>query len=153
LIGGPFSCSSLSSGPDVFTISQSWGWKSSSLRSQEYLSSYPAAPSNGPPASTSVTFADELDSHSSGLERSARPRAARARSGPSISFAHPNPIIDGAPNNRERLDQGVLGWISDPIEPILDTSARSGETSASGFEQWKQKDLRSLRATVVMGVI
>lgn len=141
-----------SSGPDVFTISQSWGWKSSSLRSQEYLSSYPA-PSNAPPASTSVTFADELDSHSSGLERSARPRAARARSGPSISFAHPNPIIDGTPSNRERLDQGVLGWISDPIEPILDTSTKSGETSTSGFEQWKQKDLRSLRATVVMGVI
>lgn len=27
-----------SSGPDLFTVSQSWGWKSSSLRSQEYLS-------------------------------------------------------------------------------------------------------------------
>lgn len=26
-----------SSGPDLFTVSQSWGWKSSSLRSQEYL--------------------------------------------------------------------------------------------------------------------
>lgn len=144
--------SCLSSGPDVFTISQSWGWKSSSLRSQEYLSSYPAPYANGPPTSTSVTFADELDSYS-GPERSARPRAGRARSGPSISFAQSNPVMNGAPSGRERLDQGVLGWISDPIEPILDPSTRSGETSTSGFEQWKQKDLRSLRATVVMGVI
>lgn len=55
------------------------------------------------------------------------------------------------PSLGERLDQGVLGWISDPIEPTFDTAAKSGESGQ--HEQWKHKDLRSLRATVVMGVI
>ena len=47
----------------------------------------------------------------------------------------------------------MLGWISDPIEPILDSASKSGDALKSGFEQWTQKDLRSLRATIVMGVI
>lgn len=68
-----------SSGPDLFTVSQSWGWKSSSLRSQEYL-------------------ADVV-----------------------------------TPN--ERLGEGVLGWVSDVPGGI------------------DQNHLRSLRATVVMGVL
>lgn len=70
-----------SSGPDKFAISQSWGWRSSSLRSQEYLAG--------------------------GSDDAA---------GPSLD---------------ERLDKGVLGWISDEIP----------------------KDLHSLRATVVLGVL
>lgn len=86
------------------------------------------------------------------MERAARPRVNRARSGPSISF-QTNPLLDGAPNLGERLDQGVLGWISDPIEPILDGASKSGDAQKPGFEQWTLKDLRSLRATVVMGVL
>lgn len=35
-LGTALTC--FSSAPDVFTVSQSWGWKSSSLRSEEYLS-------------------------------------------------------------------------------------------------------------------
>lgn len=31
-----------SSSPDSFTLSQSWGWKSSALRSEEYLAVAPA---------------------------------------------------------------------------------------------------------------
>ncbi|KAJ9113873.1 hypothetical protein QFC19_000066 [Naganishia cerealis] len=145
-----------SSGPDMFTISQSWGWKSSSLRSQEYLSSsQPPSSTTNPPTSTSVTFADELDPYSSTLERTHRPRASRTRSGPILSHGNNSSSYDGGarPNLGERLDQGVLGWISDPIEPILDTASKNGESLKSGHEQWKHKDLRSLRATIVMGVI
>ena len=83
-----------SSGPDMFTVSQSWGWKSSSLRSQEYLSSSSAGD-------------DE--------------------SGPST----------GMPSYHERLDEGVLGWMSETMDD----------------EEFKKKDLRSLRATVCMGVM
>jgi hypothetical protein len=78
----------------MFTVSQSWGWKSSSLRSQEYLSS---------------SSADEEDV------------------GPSV----------GMPSYTERLDEGVLGWMSETMDD----------------EEFKKKDLRSLRATVCMGVM
>lgn len=83
------------SGPDLFTVSQSWGWKSSALRSQEYLS-------------TSV--ADQ-----GGV-------AAAAAAGPSTS---------------ERLSDGVLGWVSETMDEAT----------------FKKKDLKSLRATVCMGVM
>jgi hypothetical protein len=75
-----------SSGPDNFSVSQSWGWKSSSLRSQEYLASG-----------------------------------------------------EGLPSLSERLDGGILGWVSDIYPASEEVRAR--------------KDLRSLRATVVMGVL
>ncbi len=74
-----------SSGPDQFAVSQSWGWRSSSLRSQEYLAG------SGP------------ENH-----------------GPSLN---------------ERLESGVLGWISDVDE------------------DWSKKNLHSLRASVVLGVL
>ncbi|KAJ9117005.1 hypothetical protein QFC22_004663 [Naganishia vaughanmartiniae] len=146
-----------SSGPDMFTISQSWGWKSSSLRSQEYLSSSQpvASATNNPPTSTSVTFADEVAPQPSSLERSHRPRAARARSGPILTHTNNSASYDGGagsgPSLGERLDQGVLGWISDPIELTSDTATTNCEPGQ--HEQWKHRDLRSLRATIVMGVI
>ncbi|KAJ9101805.1 hypothetical protein QFC21_003144 [Naganishia friedmannii] len=146
-----------SSGPDMFTISQSWGWKSSSLRSQEYLSSSqpPSQAPNNPPTSTSVTFADALGPQPSSLESSQRPRAARARSGPILTHSTNSASYDGSaasgPSLGERLDEGVLGWISDPIEFTSDSALKNSDSGQ--HEQWKHKDLRSLRATVVMGVI
>lgn len=64
----------------MFTVSQSWGWKSSSLRSQEYLA---------------------------------------------VSEAEGGGLADG-----------VLGWVSETMDE----------------SEFKKKDLKSLRATVCIGV-
>ncbi|WVQ97260.1 hypothetical protein IAU59_004371 [Kwoniella sp. CBS 9459] len=55
------------SGPDCFAISQSWGWKSSALRSEEYLSTTPASANAGPRANVTLEGDEEGDEGDEGI--------------------------------------------------------------------------------------